>query len=353
MLSIPKNLRSTYSGKRILVTGHSGFKGKWLVLLLRQLGADVLGISNENESVNDASGFVFDDNVTEVIADLISAENYIKALEEFDPQYVFYFAAQSLVRTAYNDPTLTMSSNVMGLTVFLNSVRSLKSLKTILIATTDKVYDPTHKTGNFRERDILGGTEPYSCSKVMQEQLAKCFFHSYFYDTGVNMVTVRAGNVIGGADFSDDRLLVDIYKAVKSGVPMGVRYPHNTRPWQYVIDLLIGYICLVHKLSKRDNLFDNFNFAPDVSHSVDQILEFAKDFWGGRFDFNVLDAETSIKEQKDLSINSDKVTDYLGWDASVDLKSVLAKTFSWYQAFDAGENMKLFNETIIEKQLNE
>ncbi len=344
------NLKNFYKNKNILVTGHTGFKGSWLTSFLKYLNANILGISIDKIKQNDKSGFNRDLIDLEVISDINDLKNYSEQIKKFNPEIIFYLAAQPLVREAYINPLHTFKSNVMGLIEFLNFIKSYDhNIKTIIIITSDKVYEKNETKNNFTENDKLGGFEPYSASKSMQEIVSQCFFESYLKEK-TNIVTVRAGNVLGGGDWGQDRLIVDIVKSVKFNHIMEVRYPNNTRPWQYILDLIFGYATLGAKVTiEEKSFFNSYNFAPKVSFPAIDIINFAKNYWGDRFNYKLSNSVGLIYEEAKLSIDSNKIYKYLGWETDNNLTNILEKTFSWYHSYLEKKNMSNYNKIMIEE----
>ena len=343
------NLKSFYENKNILITGHTGFKGSWLSLFLNYLNANILGISLNKMTNHSKSGFAINE-VHEIISDVNDVKNYSKQIKKFNPDIIFYLAAQPIVRKAFKDPIETFKSNVFGLIQFLNFIKSYShNIKTILVVTSDKVYDYDKTKTHFSEDDKLGGVEPYGASKAIQEIISKCFYESYFkYKT--RLITVRAGNVLGGGDWNSDRLVVDIINSIITNKEMQVRYPNNTRPWQYILDLIYGYLSLVVKASnEKNNYFDSFNFAPNKSLPALDIINAAKNYWGKRFSFNLNYKKKFIFEEPKLSIDSEKIFNYIGWRNENDLPVILEKTFSWYDSYLKDQNMLEFNMKMIKE----
>lgn len=341
-------LKNFYENKNILITGHTGFKGAWLTTFLNYFNANIFGISLDKIKNYSKSGFGISTDDYEIISDINHVKNYSKQIKKFNPEIVFYLAAQPIVRQAFKDPLYTFKSNVLGLIEFLNFVKSFDNeIKTILIITSDKVYEHYGRNSHFVENDKLGGVEPYSASKAMQEIVSKCYFESYFKNK-TRLVTARAGNVLGGGDWCSDRLVVDIIKSVMTNNPMHVRFPNNTRPWQYIFDLISGYLGLVLKVSNEKKIFfDTFNFAPKQSFPAINIIEFAKNYWGNKFNFYVAKHKEFIFEEPKLSINSKKIYNYIGWKTNNHLSDILEKTFFWYDSYLKNQNMVQLNKKMI------
>ena len=343
-------LKNLYKNKNVLITGHTDFNRSWLVEFLNHLNANILGISNYKIKNHSKSGFGLKNLNHEIISDINDVKNYSNQIKKFNPEIVFYLAAQPIVRQAFKDPVYTFESNVLGLIKFLNFIKSFDNqINTILIITSDKVYESFGNKKYFEETDKLGGLEPYSASKAMQEIISKCYFESYFKGK-TRLVTARAGNVLGGGDWCTDRLIVDIMKSVMSKKTMDVRYPNNTRPWQYILDLIAGYLGLILKVSKEEKkFFDTFNFAPEQSFPSMKIIEFAKNYWGDKFNFKLSKNKKHIFEEPKLSMSSKKIYNYLGWQTNNDLSSILEKTFSWYNSYLKNQNMVQLNQSMIEE----
>ncbi len=347
-----EDLKGFYSDKNILVTGHTGFKGGWLSLFLKHLNANVFGISIERLETSLKAGFDNKLLVDELIVDVNKTEFYKKKIKSFKPEIIFYLAAQPLVREAFLNPIKTFQSNVLGLIKFLNFLRDIDEAKLVLIVTSDKVYEETDQEIKFLETDRLGGIEPYGASKAIQEIISKCFYESYFKDQK-KVITVRAGNVIGCGDFGKDRLIVDIINSIINNSPMDVRYPNNTRPWQYILDLIYGYLCTVFETSKYGKNFESFNFAPKDSHPVSEILNFSSEYWGNLFKYKIVQNNKKIYEQHKLSINSQKIQNLIGWETKNKLSEILLPTFQWYKSYIEGEDMKKINDNLIQKFIKE
>lgn len=351
LLKEKKEISYFYKNKRILITGHTGFKGGWLSLFLNLMGAEVFGISDVRKKISLKSGFNSSLVQKEILTDINRVEIYKREILDFKPEIVFYLAAQPLVREAFKKPVETMQSNIMGLTNFLNSIRELKSIRLILTITSDKVYEHKEINQKFIETDRLGGIEPYSASKAMQEMIVKVFYESYFKASNIKMLTARAGNVLGGADWAKDRLIVDIIVSIISKKQMIVRFPKNTRPWQYVIDLIYGYLLLVKKFYNDDLGFASYNFAPQNSYPAEQILNFSKLYWADQFNFSVSKNENHIFEEQNLQISNNKIQNYIDWENEQDLNKVLKNTFDWYRGYINKENLFELNRKIINQFL--
>jgi CDP-glucose 4,6-dehydratase len=308
------NLRF-WRGRRVFVTGHTGFKGTWLVDWLSLLGARV-------------TGFSLDDDVR----DLSALSN---AVRESEPELLFHLAAQALVRQSYEDPVATFTTNLTGTVHVLETVRGAPSIRAALMVTSDKCYANTGEQRAFREGDRLGGRDPYSTSKACAELAIASYRHSYFQNaTAPHVVSLRAGNVIGGGDWSRDRLIPDLVRAFQDGRPAEIRYPDATRPWQFVLDVLHGYL-LVAERAFDGEVAPAFNFGPDegASRPVRWIADrMVRDWGNGASWVDVRGAH--LTEESFLAIDSTLARETLGWRPQLDAESAVAWTGAWYRSKD-------------------
>lgn len=349
-------LAAVYRGKRILVTGHTGFKGGWLCLLLRQLGAEVSGIALHRPPQGpdffhavDLGGLV-----DHRIADIRDAAAYGAACEGLEPDLVFHLAAQALVRPSYADPVETFATNVTGTAVVLDAVRRMPSVRGVLVVTSDKCYENREWDWPYRETDALGGHDPYSASKGCTELVAAAFRHSYFGDpAGCQIATVRAGNVIGGGDMSLDRLLPDVVRATMAGTAVTIRNPASVRPWQHVLEPVTGYLMLGARLLGSDaaRYAGAFNFGPSADGFID-VETLAGQFqhaWGPGV------AQIAFGRRPDdpheagmLTLDSSKAHAALGWRPRLSTEQAVAMTAEWYRAATrTGPDMRAFTEAQI------
>ena len=351
MTKLKEEVINFYFNKKVLITGHTGFKGGWLTLFLKMMGAEILGISDTRKNISIKSGFDSSLVNNEIITDINNVVSYKKEVSDFKPDLVFYLAAEPLVREAYKNPVKTINTNVMGLTNFLHSIKDLKSTKLIFTVTSDKVYEHRGGYNKFVETDRLGGVEPYGTSKAMQEMIVKTFYESYFKQIGTKMITARAGNVLGGGDWGKDRLIVDIVNSIIFRNKMEVRFPNNTRPWQHVIELIFGYLMLTATFYKDNIGFDSFNFAPEKSYPTQKILDFSKKYWKDKFNYYVSTDKNLIFEETRLQISNKKIENYINWTSDRDLVKTLDNTFNWYKAHLNKDNLYELNKSIVGKFL--
>jgi CDP-glucose 4,6-dehydratase len=332
-----------FRGKRVLLTGHSGFKGSWLVLWLEQLGARVYGISL-GAPTTPSHLELLKPCCESYVLDIRDQAALHKVVTDIQPELVLHLAAQPLVRQSYLQPTETWQINLDGTMNLLEACRQTASVKAILVVTTDKVYLNKEQLIGYTEEDSLGGQDPYSASKAACEILVQSYRQSFFAETGVLIATARAGNVIGGGDWSDDRLIPDIVRASVSGQPLTIRYPDAVRPWQHVLDSLSGYLCLAAKLLAGDASFArawNFGPAVDAIFSVQQVLFKMQDYWP---ELSWLPGtEVELKETGLLLINSRLAQDYLDWMPVWDFQQTVLQTALWYQNYYK-------NGTILSRQ---
>jgi len=345
---VAKCFNDVFKGRNILVTGHTGFKGSWLSLWLSSLGGNVTGLSLEPNTNPSHWELLKLNSVKEFIGDIRDKDFVSKVLESSHPEIIFHLAAQPLVRDSYLDPELTWSTNVIGTLNLLEASRKLDNLLAILIVTTDKCYENKELNAPYSEQDQLGGYDPYSASKAAVELLVSSHRRS-FYTSKVSphIASARAGNVIGGGDWSKDRLVPDLIRSLGSSNKLVVRYPDSTRPWQHVLDCLSGYLLLAEKLIMEDDFSESWNFGPDINDTatVRDVLDKLQSFWP---ELNwKLDNIDNPHEANLLQLNSLKARSILGWEQILSLDESLKMTSDWYSSY-------LNNKEIISvQQLNE
>jgi CDP-glucose 4,6-dehydratase len=325
-----------YRGRRVLVTGHTGFKGSWLALWLQQLGASVCGLAlpalgrlNHHR--------LLQLRMDEALVDLRDAGLVRNALRRFEPELVFHLAAQPLVRRSYRDPAATFDTNVMGLVHLLEAVRATPSVRVVVNATTDKCYRHGAHAQAFRESDPLGGHDPYSASKACAELVSASYRASFLaQDDGrgwpVALATARAGNVIGGGDWGEDRLIPDLVRAATGDVPTLIRHPGAVRPWQHVLEPLAGYLCLGQQLLEDPQAAaEAWNFGPpaDGHLRVQQLIEAFAETWPAvRY---AIDGAMHPHEAAQLHLDCSKARERLRWRAVWDLPTTVRRSASWYR----------------------
>ena len=328
---------NVYERKKVFVTGHTGFKGSWLCAWLLRMGTEVCGFSMDiptNPSNFEILGLK--DRIQHKDGDVRNRNQLLRSIREFQPDIVFHLAAQSLVRRSYNDPSTTFETNVLGTMNVLECMRQCPSAQAGVIITSDKCYRNVEWTWGYRENDILGGKDPYSASKGCAELIIYSYINSFFQKE-TRIASARAGNVIGGGDWAEDRMVPDAVKAWTQGKTVVIRNPHATRPWQHVLEPLSGYLCLGTKLLKKDKtaLDQAFNFGPDasVNKSVDQLISGMSKHWpGAGWKVDQTDT-TNQKESKLLKLCCDKALNLLDWKAILSFEETVAMTIEWYQTY--------------------
>jgi CDP-glucose 4,6-dehydratase len=339
--------------RRVLLTGHTGFKGAWMSLWLKGLGAEVTGFAlppSAEPNLWSLIGPVAQGagGIRSVIADIREPGLVGEAVARADPQIVIHMAAQALVRESYRDPLATYATNVMGTAVLLQACRSLSNLQCVVVVTSDKVYENRGANRAFEESDRLGGHDPYSSSKACAELLTQSFRDSFFAD-GPPIASARAGNVVGGGDWSEDRLIPDCVRALQSGQAVTLRYPDAIRPWQHVLEPLSGYLSLAEALVKSPERAPRaVNFGPDPASfcTVHEVV----DGFGARFAGRpawVRDPAPQPPEAQALTLSSSLAGRRLGWHPRLDIRETLSWTADWYLAHSTGANMAEFSEAQI------
>jgi CDP-glucose 4,6-dehydratase len=324
----------TYLGKRVLVTGHTGFKGSWLALWLHEMGAEITGIGLPPESQPnhwDLPSLPIDHRCLDIRE--FSALQY--AVEEIRPEIVFHLAAQPLVRRSYRAPLETWSTNVIGTANVLEACRFTPSVRAIIAITSDKCYGNREWPWGYRENDRLGGHDPYSASKAGAELVAASYRSAFFNTSGAPLLaTARAGNVIGGGDWSEDRLIPDLVRAIAARQPVKIRSPNATRPWQHVLESLSAYLLLGQRLVEGDKKFDGaWNFGPERSGNctVADVLQRLQVHWP-EMQWRMTPAP-KLREANFLYLDSAKARNQLHWEPVWAIDATLAKTADWYRAW--------------------
>ncbi len=315
----------------ILITGHTGFKGTWLTLLLEKMGLEVAGISLPAHEDSLFTRLNRIGKIPESFTDIRDFEQTQKKIAEYAPSVVFHMAAQPLVLNSYKSPRETFDTNVMGTANVLDSCFNTDSVKAVMAITTDKVYKNTNSNKRFVENDSLAGKDPYSASKVGSEAVIAAWQQVALVNGGPRVISVRAGNVIGGGDFAEDRLLPDLIRGFSANIPVSVRNPNSTRPWQHVLDPLNGYIsALAHTLAGGKETA--FNFGPiEESLAVGEVVRIATDIWGENAS-TVLDKELiKSKESLTLQLDSNLAKTVLGWGPMWNQKDAVITTVEWWK----------------------
>lgn len=334
-------LGETYAGKKVFLTGHTGFKGSWMLAWLHLLGAQVKGYALAPETTPSLYSLLDGDQLCEsVIADLGERDTLEKAILDFQPDFIFHLAAQPLVRLSYDIPVETFATNAIGTANLLDTVRRLEKPCTVVLITTDKVYENQEWVYPYRETDRLGGYDPYSASKACAELIINSYAQSFFnpadYARHRKAIAVgRAGNVIGGGDWAKDRIIPDIVRALGAGEPVQVRNPAAVRPWQHVLEPVGGYLLLGARLAATPEAFASaWNFGPlaEDTKTVEALVREAVDIWGaGHYDMPALTGQPH--EAGLLKLDISKALTYLDWKPVFDSKTAIAQTIEWYKAY--------------------
>lgn len=332
-----------------LVTGHTGFKGSWLILLLRKLGHEVSGISLDPQpgSLFEVAGLK--KKVThDVRCDIRNPNELDKSIQKISPDVLIHLAAQPLVRKSYKNPRETFETNAMGTFNVLEASSKVLTLKANLIITTDKVYKNVNQKKGYLESDSLGGDDPYSASKAMADIATQSFVKSF---PGIPTAIARAGNVIGGGDVSHDRLIPDLINGFIEGVPVLIRYPSAVRPWQHVLDCLNGYLMLVDSLINNKSKGE-WNFGPDEKSfkEVREVADFLKNRWGKEASW-ISDQEVNPHEAELLALDSSKAESQLNWRNKLSFEQTLEWTLDWHKEVVNGNNPHEVTQSQIEKFL--
>lgn len=338
-----------WQNKRVLLTGHTGFKGAWLGLCLEHMGARVTGYSLAPAT----DPALYDilkpwPSLTSITGDVRDRRTLREAVSACKPEIVFHLAAQALVRFSYADPVETFDTNAMGTVYLLDVLRDAPDVATVLVVTSDKVYAQDGRGRPHEENDRLGGTDPYSASKATQEIIAASYAASFFTDRRVPVATARAGNVIGGGDWAADRLVPDFFRSIEAGERFQLRYPMATRPWQHVLEPLAGYLTYAEKLTAGEELPMSLNFGPnDPPLTVAEVIaELSK--LAGYDDGWHRETEEQWPEHGDLQLDSAQARTVLGWRQRLSIEESLEWTAAWYQAHAAGDNMRAFSISQVD-----
>lgn len=350
-----EDLVNPWKGRRIFLTGHTGFKGGWLALWLARYGAHIRGYAldpaGEPNLFEAASvGAVLED----IRGDIRDPRALQNALTEFHPDVVFHLAAQPLVRRSYADPLGTYATNVMGTAHVLDAVRQTPSVRAVICVTTDKCYENREWVWPYRETDSLGGYDPYSSSKACAEIVTAAYRSSFFpparlQEHHVAVATARAGNVMGGGDWSEDRLIPDLIRGFQVGQPVLIRYPKAVRPWQHVLEPLFGYISMAKRLLVGEaNLASAFNFGPveEDAWSVERVATKLATLWGKGASW-VCDPEHSMHEAHSLRLDSSRARAELNWRPRLNTATALEWTMAWYRNWSQGQDMRSKTEEQI------
>jgi CDP-glucose 4,6-dehydratase len=349
--------QGAYKGKLILITGHTGFKGSWLSLWLKEIGANVIGYALEPPTKpNLFEALSLGEKITHIIGDVRDEEHLLSVFEKYQPEFVFHLAAQPLVRFSYKEPKLTYETNVMGTVNVLEAVRKTNSVRACIIVTSDKCYENKEWVYGYRETDSMGGYDPYSSSKGCAELVTSAYRRSFFTpnDYGkkhnVALTSVRAGNVMGGGDWGEDRVIPDCISALSQNKAIVIRNPQATRPWQYILEPLTGYL-LLGGLMHEDGVgySSAWNFGPNDESiiTVEELVKLITKHWGsGAY---TIDTSNHPHEAGLLKLDASKARALLDWKPIYDLYEAVEKTINWYKNFYNGmRKEELYEFTVGE-----
>jgi CDP-glucose 4,6-dehydratase len=325
--------RAWYAGRRVFLTGHTGFKGAWLALWLKQMGADLTGFALAPETPSLFSAANVDEGIVSIIGDIRDRRALESALAASKPEIIIHMAAQSLVRRSYADPVETFDVNVRGAAAVLDCARRLEGARAVVVVTSDKCYENAELGGAFRETDPMGGADPYSASKGCAELVTSAFSRSFFSSGAVAVASARAGNVIGGGDWAEDRLMPDMMRAAIAGAPVLIRRPNAVRPWQFVLEPLRGYLMLARRLAEQGRAFaGGWNFGPDAQDmvSVRDVVGRVDAAWPA-FAVEYLSEQSGPKEAEALRLDCAKAAALLGWRPAIGLHEAVRWTVDWHR----------------------
>ncbi len=345
-----------FANKRVLITGHTGFKGSWLSMILNLVGAEVMGYSlNENRRDHLFNKLSLKNSLQHIEGDIRDFEFFKSSVNKFQPEFIFHLAAQAIVSNSYENPKNTFETNILGVLNILEIIRDSKSIKSAVLITSDKCYQNNEWIWGYRENDRLGGQDPYSASKASAEMIFNAYHKSFFSNRdNLGIATTRAGNVIGGGDISENRIIPDCIRAIKNSKPINLRSPNATRPWQHVLEPLSGYLDLALKLKKNPlKLSGSWNFGPRQGQTK-TVLEVANNiidiFNKGEI---VIENNSLIKESQLLQLNCEKANQILGWLPRWSVEKSIAKTGNWYKEIMNGESAIFQTKKDIEEYFEE
>ena len=352
MQSLAKQL-IFFSGKRVLITGDTGFKGSWLAIWLHSLGAKVLGYALPPESKESHFALTgLDSLITHVKGDIRDAQRFRKVVQKFQPEILFHLAAQSLVRVAYKEPKITFDTNIGGSVNVLETIRLTPTIRSVVYITSDKCYKNKEWVWGYRENDELGGYDPYSASKAAAEIVFSAYLNSFFKSSkDIGIASTRAGNVIGGGDWASDRIIPDCIRSLQKKQPIVLRSPEATRPWQHVLEPLWGYLLLAIRLWESPTLFlGSWNFGPKSGKAwtVLELVERVIQCWG-EGEYRIEPEKNSPHEARLLHLNTDKANIELNWGMHWETSQAITETVDWYKRVFHGEQVINVTRSQIEK----
>lgn len=345
-----------FKNQRIFVTGHTGFKGSWLCHILYELGADVYGFSLPAKARSHYNSANTIDLLTHIEGDINNYTDIKREINFVKPDLVIHMAAQPLVRYSYSQPLETFQTNGIGTANLLNSCYECETIPHILIVTSDKCYENKERGNAFKESDPMGGKDPYSASKGVAELITASFAESFFIPAGKSISSVRGGNVLGGGDWSEDRIMTDIVESLSKEKAPTIRNPNAIRPWQHVLDVLFGYLAVINY--SRDSIkpeFHSFNIGP-YPENILNVLELTKkscQIWGTNKDPIIKSNTSDYGEANFLKLDIQKALNLLEWEPRYSIEQTIEKTISWYKAENEGQEMSGFTKKQIQAYFRE
>ncbi len=335
-------MQSFYQGKRVFLTGHTGFKGSWLALLLHTLGAHVTGYALAPPTDPDLFSLIGGPSVdVSVIGDIRDGEKLMKAFRKAEPEIVFHLAAQPIVREGYREPAHTYAVNVMGTVNLLECVRLTPGVRSFLNVTTDKVYQNNEWAWGYRETDTLNGSDPYANSKSCSELVTQAYRRSFFAQGGPAIATARAGNVIGGGDYAADRIIPDCVRAAYAHRPVPVRNPYSTRPYQHVLEPLWAYLSIARAQAENPALAGSYNVGPDDGDCITTgaLVRLFTAAWGEGLRWEAREEPGAPHEATFLKLDTSKLRRALGWSPTWNIAEAVGRTVAWAKAYRDGADM--------------
>ncbi|WML36762.1 CDP-glucose 4,6-dehydratase [Clostridium sp. OS1-26] len=344
---------SFYKGKTVFITGHTGFKGSWMCKVLNQLGAKVVGYSLEPNTTPSLFDLInLDKEITSIIGDIRDLEKLKESMIKCKPDIAIHMAAQPLVRESYIDPVYTYEVNVMGTVNFLEAVRHCNSIKSVVNVTTDKVYKNNEWEWGYRENEVLDGHDPYSNSKSCSELVTNSYVKSFFLpNNNIAISTCRAGNVIGGGDFSKDRIIPDAVRAMENNTEIIVRNPYSTRPYQHVLEPVFAYLMIAQRQYEDKSLGSAYNVGPDYCDCVTtgELMTLFCEKWGGTANWKNISDSNAPHEAGLLKLDCSKIKHVFKWEPRWNIEDAIEKTVVWSKAYINGEDLN----NVMKQQINE
>ena len=347
-----------FKNKNVLVTGHTGFQGSWLSLWLKLLGSNVVGYALEPPTQPSLFETLSLEHETKhIIGDLRDKEKLSSIISQNQPEIIFHLGAQAIVRESYAKPLETLETNIIGTANLLESIRNCLSVKVVVIMTSDKCYDNTHSEHPHTENDPMGGFDLYSASKGAAELVTSSYRNSFFSNGNLTRIaTVRAGNVIGGGDWAEDRLIPDSIRALMKNQSVGIRNPNAKRPWQYVLESISGMLWLAAKMFEEDKFNEAWNFGPDISSDSLQVEDIVKrtiKSWDSKSTIKMQNNSDILHESESLLLDSSKANQRLGWKNVYSIDQVLSETVEWYKTYhENNKDMKQFTISQIKNYIS-